>query len=106
MKDKIGETHEGVITGITDWGIFVELKENKCEGLVKLSSIKDDMYDYDENNMCLVGRYYFRKLSLGDSVKVKIKDANPLSRTIDFSWIDGGNRIVPQNKPFKHKKRK
>lgn len=107
MKDKIGETHEGVITGITDWGIFVELKENKCEGLVKLSSIKDDMYDYDENNMCLVGRYYFRKLSLGDSVKVKIKDANPLSRTIDFSWIDGGNRIVPQQyKPFKNKKRK
>jgi ribonuclease R len=84
MQQSIGKSFEGIITGVTDWGIFVEINENKCEGLVKLSWLKDDMYDLDEYHMQLVGRYYNKKYALGDPVIVKVKEANPLSRTIDF----------------------
>lgn len=87
MKQFIGQTFDAIITGVTDWGIFAEITENKCEGLIKLSSIKDDMYDLDEYNMCLIGRYYNKKLSLGDSIQIKVKEANPLARTIDFYLV-------------------
>ncbi|MCO6494971.1 MAG: ribonuclease R [Bacteroidetes bacterium] len=88
MSERIGQDFEGVISGVTDWGIFVELTENKSEGLVKISSLKDDMYDFDEYNMQLVGRYYFKKHALGDKVIVRVKETNPLARTIDFTLIE------------------
>ncbi|MBX2984586.1 MAG: ribonuclease R [Bacteroidia bacterium] len=88
MGEQIGKDFEGVISGVTDWGIFVELTQNKSEGLIKISSLKDDMYDYDEYNMQIVGRYYFKKHALGDKVIVRVKETNPLARTIDFTLID------------------
>lgn len=114
MADHLGIQFDGVITGVTDWGIFVEINENKCEGLIKLSALKDDMYDLDEFNMRLVGRYYFKKHSLGDTVIVRIKEANPLARTIDFDLVENisaGSGKQADNKPVKpyksrHKKRR
>lgn len=86
MQDKIGEEFMGVISGVTDWGIFVEL-ENKCEGMVSVSSLDDDFYIFDEKNYCLVGRHSHRKFQLGDEVNVQIIRANLEKKQLDFRLI-------------------
>ncbi|OFX59632.1 MAG: ribonuclease R [Bacteroidetes bacterium GWB2_41_8] len=86
MQDKIGEEFMGTISGVTDWGIFVEL-ENKCEGMVSVSSLDDDFYIFDEKNYCLVGRHSHRKFQLGDEVKVEIIRANLEKKQLDFRLI-------------------
>lgn len=86
MQDKIGEEFSGVISGVTDWGIFVEL-ENKCEGMVSVSSLDDDFYTFDEKNYCLVGRHSHQKFQLGDEVKVEIIRANLEKKQLDFRLI-------------------
>jgi ribonuclease R len=86
MQDKIGQEFIGVISGVTDWGIFVEL-ENKCEGMVSVSSLDDDFYIFDEKNYCLVGRHSHRQYQLGDEVKVEIIRANLEKKQLDFRLI-------------------
>lgn len=86
MQDKIGEEFTGVISGVTDWGIFVEL-ENKCEGMVSVSSLDDDFYIFDEKNYCLVGRHSHRKFQLGDELNVEIIRANLEKKQLDFRLI-------------------
>ena len=86
MQDKIGEEFSGVISGVTEWGIFVEL-ENKCEGMVSVSSLADDFYIFDEKNYCLVGRHSHQKFQLGDVVKVEIIRANLEKKQLDFRLI-------------------
>ena len=86
MQDKIGEEFSGVISGVTEWGIFVEL-ENKCEGMVSVSSLADDFYIFDEKNYCLVGRHSHQKFQLGDVVKVEIIRANLDKKQLDFRLI-------------------
>ena len=86
MMDKIGQEFMGVISGVTDWGIFVEL-ENKCEGMVSVSSLNDDFYIFDEKNYCLVGRHAHKKYQLGDEVKVEIIRANLEKKQLDFRLI-------------------
>jgi len=86
MQDKIGQEFSGVISGVTDWGIFVEL-ENKCEGMVSVSSLDDDFYIFDEKNYCLIGRHAHRKYQLGDIVKVEIIRANLEKKQLDFRLI-------------------
>jgi len=106
MTENIGKEFNAVITGVTDWGIFAEIVENKCEGLIKLSSLKDDMYDLTDNAMQLVGRYYFKKHSLGDLLTIRVKEASPLARTIDFVMVQnlsGGHAKLNNNKPLSKK---
>ncbi|MBA4409764.1 MAG: ribonuclease R [Bacteroidota bacterium] len=86
MQDKIGEEFMGVISGVTDWGIYVEL-ENKCEGMVSVNSLDDDFYIFDEKNYCLVGRHTHRKYQLGDEVKVEITRANLEKKQLDFRLV-------------------
>lgn len=88
MQDKVGQEFMGVISGVTDWGIYVEL-ENKCEGMVAMSSLNDDFYIFDEKNYCLVGRHSHRKYQLGDEVKVEIIRANLEKKQLDFRLITG-----------------
>ena len=83
MTKHIGETFEGIISGVTGWGIFVELP-NTIEGLVPLSSMTDDFYTFDEQHMCVVGERTKRKYSLGDKVTIIVDDADMDNRTIDF----------------------
>ena len=87
LKNKIGETFEGVISGVTEWGLYVEIIENKCEGLVKVTSIKDDHYIYDEKKYALIG--YRTKVSyqLGQKVKVKIQRADLERKQMDFILV-------------------
>lgn len=86
MQDKIGQEFAGVISGVTDWGIYVEL-ENKCEGMVSVNTLDDDFYLFDEKNYCLVGRHSHRKFQLGDEVNVEITRANLEKKQLDFRLI-------------------
>lgn len=86
MKDKIGEVYQGVISGVTDWGIYVEL-ENKCEGMVSIRDLDDDFYIFDEKNYCLAGRHTRKTYQLGESVKVEISRANLERKQLDFKLV-------------------
>ncbi|MGQ7870131.1 ribonuclease R [Sunxiuqinia sp. sy24] len=87
MKDKIGEEFPGVISGITDWGIYVEL-ENKCEGMVPIRELGDDFYIFDEKNYCLVGKHSNKTYQLGENVKVEITRANLERKQLDFKLLE------------------
>jgi ribonuclease R len=93
MQDKIGQKFSGVISGVTDWGIFVEL-ENKCEGMVSVSSLNDDFYIFDEKNYCLEGRHNHQKYQLGGEVKVEVIRTNLEKKQLDF-------RLVKENEDKK-----
>ncbi|WP_423129805.1 ribonuclease R [Gaoshiqia sp. Z1-71] len=86
MKDHIGEIFPGVISGVTDWGIYVEL-ENKCEGMVPLRELDDDFYIFDEKNYCLVGRHSRKTYQLGEEVRVEITRANLEKKQLDFKLV-------------------
>ena len=86
MQDKIGQEFRGVISGVTDWGIYVEL-ENKCEGMVSISSLDDDFYIFDEKNYCLVGRHSHRTFQMGDEVEIEITRANLEKKQLDFRLV-------------------
>ncbi len=84
MSDKVGQVFEGVISGVTEWGIYVELVENKCEGLVHIRNLDDDFYEFDEDNYCLTGKRNNRRFQLGDTITVAISRANLEKRQLDF----------------------
>lgn len=88
MSDKIGEVFEGVISGVTEWGIFVELVENKCEGLVSVRDLTDDFYELDEENYCIIGRRSHKRFQLGDSVKVEVYRTNLSKKQLDFRLME------------------
>lgn len=87
MADKIGQTFDGVISGITEWGIYVELVENKCEGMIPIRDLEDDYYEMDEKNYCLVGRRRHKRYQLGDELTVKIAKANLEKKQLDFVLV-------------------
>ncbi|MBC7426378.1 MAG: ribonuclease R [Bacteroidia bacterium] len=98
MQDHVGEVFDAVITGVTDFGIFAEIIENKCEGMIRLNSLKDDQYDFDSVNMQVTGRFSFKKYKLGDTVKVLVKAASALSRTIDLQMVESGSGFPKQKR--------
>ncbi|MDD2560401.1 MAG: RNB domain-containing ribonuclease, partial [Bacteroidales bacterium] len=87
MSERIGNTYEGVISGVTDFGFFVEIVENKCEGLVPMRDLNDDYYEFDEQNYCLRGRREKKVYRLGDPVKVQVLRANLEKRQLDFKLL-------------------
>jgi ribonuclease R len=84
MSERIGQTFDGVISGVTEWGIYVELTENKCEGMIPIRELDDDYYTFDDKNYCLVGRRYHKKYQLGDELTVKVAKANLDKKQLDF----------------------
>ena len=88
MGDHLGEVYDGVITGVTEWGLYVELADNMCEGLVPVRDLADDYYDFDESNYCLVGRRHGNRYRLGDEVKVKVARAALEKKQLDFVLVD------------------
>lgn len=88
MKSMVGEEFEGLVSGLTDFGIFVEIISTKCEGMVKLASLSDDYYDYDPDNYRIIGKKNKKILSFGDKVTVKVVRADMDNRTIDFEMIE------------------
>lgn len=100
MQKKMGEIYTGVISGVTEWGFYVELDENMCEGLVPVRDLDDDFYELDEKNFCLIGRAHHNKYTLGDRVKVQVARADLDRKQLDFALItDEGN----PNKPRREK---
>ncbi len=88
MADRIGQTFEGVISGITEWGIYVEINENKCEGMVPMRDLGEDYFEFDEKNYCLIGRKHHKKFSLGDPVKIQVARANLEKKQLDFTLVE------------------
>ena len=87
LEKKIGEIYRGVISGVKEWGLYVEIIENKCEGLVKISSIKNDHYIYNEKTHSIIGFRTKNKYELGQKVKIKIKNSNLERRQLDFVLV-------------------
>ena len=88
MQDRLGQTYDGVISGVTEWGLYVELNENKCEGMVPIRDLDDDYYEFDEKNYCLRGRRRHHTYSLGDPVTVRVARANLEKKQLDFALVD------------------
>jgi len=88
MEDKIGETYDAHISGIQSYGIYCEIDENHCEGMVPMRDLDDDYYEFDEKNYCLVGRRHHHKYQLGDPIRIKVAHANLEKRQLDFALAD------------------
>lgn len=84
MSKRIGEEFIGIISGVTNWGIYVEEMETKCEGLIRVSDLNDDYYVFDERKVELVGQKNKKKYKLGDKVKIKVKSVDEIKKTIDY----------------------
>lgn len=87
MKDHMDQEFLGVISGVTEWGIYVEIIENKCEGMCRIREIRDDYYTFDEKQYALVGEMSKRLLQLGDEVYVKVKNADLVKKQLDFQYL-------------------
>ena len=85
MADKLGETYDAHISGIQSYGIYCEIDENHCEGMVPMRDLDDDYYDFDEKNYCLVGRRHHHKYQLGDAIRIRVARANIEKRQLDFA---------------------
>lgn len=85
LMDRIGEEFDAVISGVTEWGVYAEINENKCEGMIPLRDFEDDSYYFDEDNYCVIGRNTGRRLQLGDPIRIRIANANLERKQLDFA---------------------
>jgi exoribonuclease R len=103
MSDKVGQTFDGVISGVTEWGIYVEIVENKCEGMVKSRDITGDHFMYDKDNYRYIGRNTNKIYALGDNVKIVVRGADLIKKQLDFIFADSEEDRRPK---FKDNKRR
>ena len=99
MKEHLGETFEGTISGVTEFGLYVEVNENKCEGFVPLRDLDDDYYEFDEKNFCLRGRRSNRSYNLGDQVQVQVARADLYKKQLDYKLVSrtGNGNVKTEN---------
>ena len=88
MGERMGQEFDGTISGVTEWGLYVEVNENKCEGMIPMRELDDDFYDFDEKAYCLTGRRYHKKYSLGDPIRIKVVRANLERKQLDFALVE------------------
>ncbi len=88
LQENIGKQYTGLISGVTEWGMYVEILENKCEGMIRLRDIADDFYVLDEKNYCIIGQRKKKKYQLGDEIQVRVKKVDLSKRQIDFTLIN------------------
>lgn len=100
MQDKIGEEFDAKISGVTEFGIYAEIIENRCEGLIPIRYLGDEAWDYDDRNFCLVGRKTHHKLTLGDEIRIKVVKADLVRKTLDFEFIKKLSAEKVDAKPF------
>ncbi len=95
LLDRKDEEFTGMISGVTEWGLYIEIADNKCEGLLRIRDLKDDFYELDEENYCLIGHRTKKVYRLGDSLKVRLKSADLMKKQIDFMLAEdfGKGRI-------------
>ena len=87
MSERIGKTYQGVVSGVTEWGLYVEINENKCEGMIPMRDLDDDYYEFDEKNYCLRGRRKHNTYSLGDELTIRVARANLEKKQLDFELV-------------------
>ena len=92
MSDKVGQHLDGIISGVTEWGIYVELNENKCEGMIHIRELDDDFYIFDEDNYCIKGKRRGRTFRLGEPIRVEVWRANLMKKQLDFRLAE--NTII------------
>lgn len=88
MADRLGRIYKGTVSGVTEWGLYVEIDENKCEGMVPIRDLSDDYYEFDEKNYCLIGRRKKHVYQLGDKLTVQVARANLEKKQLDFALVD------------------
>ena len=88
MAAHLGQVYDGVISGVTEWGLYVELNENKCEGMIPMRDLDDDYYEFDEKNYCLRGRRHNRTYNLGDAITIRVAKANLEKKQLDFELVE------------------
>ena len=88
MMNKVGQIFDGHISGVSKWGIYVEIIENKCEGMVSIRDMEDDAYTIDEENYVVIGQYTGKRYRLGDQVKIKVKRIMLSKKQIDFLLVN------------------
>ncbi|PWG80423.1 ribonuclease R [Pararcticibacter amylolyticus] len=96
LEENIGREYDGIISGVTEWGMYVEIVENKCEGMVRLRDITDDFYVLDEKNYCIIGQRKKKIYQLGDEVRILVKKVDLGKRQIDFTLVSSPR---PSNNP-------
>jgi len=104
MQDKLGETYKGVISGVTNFGIFVELTDSQCEGLVSIRDLDDDFYRFDEEEYALIGQRNGRKFTLGDEVEVEVWRTNLAKKQLDFKLVGMTGRSGKPSTQFRSQK--
>lgn len=87
MKDNVGKEFDGVISGVTQWGFYVEISENKCEGMVSVRSLTHDFYEYDDAEFALIGQKSMHRYTMGDNVRIKVVSANLMKKQLDFDVV-------------------
>ena len=106
MSDKVGQNFDGVISGVTEWGIYVEITENKCEGMIKSRDLTGDNYIYDKENYRYIGRNTNKIYALGDNVKILVRSADLVKKQLDFLFSDSiGIEKLPKFEDKKKKRR-
>ena len=88
MADRMGIAYDAIISGVTEWGLYAEIIDNKCEGLIPMRDLDDDYYEFDERNYCLVGRRTHKRYALGDTVKVQVARCNLEKKQLDFALVE------------------
>ena len=96
MKDHIGQEYDAVISGVTEWGLYAEIVENKCEGMIPIRDLEDDFYRFDEDNFCIVGDRSRKKFQLGDAITIRIAKANLERKQLDFTLASAPIRTVEE----------
>ena len=94
MADRLGQVYSGTISGVTQWGFYVELDDSKCEGLVSVTELIDDQYEFDEKNYCIIGRHHHKCYQLGDRVTVRVAKANLVARQLDYELVSDESSIA------------
>ena len=87
MSERLGKQFEGVISGVTEWGIYVEIIENQCEGMIHIRELADDFYEYDEDNYCIKGKHSGKVYTLGDRVNVEVVKADLQKKQLDYRLV-------------------
>ena len=88
MSEHIGEEYDAVISGVTEWGFYAEINENKCEGMIPMRTLQDDYYEFDDANYCIIGRRHKRRFTIGDAVRIRIVRANLDRKQLDFELVE------------------
>jgi len=111
MSDKVGQCFDGIISGVTEWGVYVELNESKCEGMLHIRELNDDFYIFDEDNYCIKGKRLGRTFQLGEPLRIEVYRANLMKKQLDFRLPEEPGKMKneewrTENEPESKKSRK